>query len=63
MRRCRCCKRTKPVADFLPIQGRGWKVTICDACARENMRRWGRDMVNYNHAAALAKAQHRKVED
>jgi hypothetical protein len=38
-------------------------VVICDACAKRNMALWGRDMVNYNHAAALAKAQNRKIEE
>jgi len=38
---CKQCKREKPPDQFLPVK-KGWQVTICDPCARENVRRWSR---------------------
>lgn len=41
---CRCsdCEELLPLTAFLPLNRSGWKVTICDACARENMAKWHR---------------------
>lgn len=39
---CTQCKRDKPVAEFYPLKRRGWRVSKCNECARENMAKWGR---------------------
>lgn len=38
---CGQCKIWKPVDQFLAVR-RGYRVTACGACARENMVRWSR---------------------
>lgn len=39
---CSQCKTDKPKEQFFPINKPGWKVTKCNACVRENMRRYWR---------------------
>lgn len=39
---CSQCKTEKPETAFFPVKRRKWKVTYCDACARENMARYWR---------------------
>ena len=41
MKRCKQCKTEKPETEYFPVK-RGWTVTICDACARQNMARYRR---------------------
>lgn len=36
---CKQCRRERPNDEFFPVR-RPWRVDFCNACVRENMRRY-----------------------
>ena len=37
---CDQCEEIKSIDEFLDLKRRGWKITKCNTCAQENMRKW-----------------------